>query len=345
MRAAFIPSAEHLDVADATLRDRAGDEAVIAVAACGICGSNLHEWRHPDQGITSEILPGAGGHELSGRVLVAADDGSGPAVGERVTVEPNRVRGCGACTACRSGSAWFCPAPRVVGGWGFAERMVVPTAALFAVPDVVSDEAATLTEPLACGVHALRSSHLAATAGIDGARVAVIGAGVAGLLTVAAARHLGAAAVAAVARHPHQAAAAAAVGADDVIAARDDDVADQLKRVGADLVVEAVGGSGETIDLAMRGVVAQGEVAVLGLFDTSPVLNTRRASFRELRLSFPLTYGVRDGVHDFEIALDILAAADFDHLITHRFPLAEVGAAFAFAADKSVGALRVVVTP
>ena len=344
MRAAFIPSAERLDVADATLRERAGDEAVIAVAACGICGSNLHEWRDPEQGITSEILPGAGGHELSGRVAAAAADGSGPDVGERVTVEPNRVRGCGACSACRDGSAWFCSAPRTVGGWGFAERMVVPSGALFAVPDGVSDDAATLTEPLACGVHALRSSHLAATAGLDGTRIAVIGAGVAGLLTVAAARHLGAATVAAVARHPHQAAAAATVGADVVIPAGDEGVADQLKRVRADLVVEAVG-SGDTLDLAMRGVVAQGEVAVLGLFDTSPRLNTRRASFRELRLSFPLTYGVRDGVHDFEIALDILAAGDFDHLITHRYRLDEVGAAFAFAADKSVGALRVVVAP
>jgi threonine dehydrogenase-like Zn-dependent dehydrogenase len=223
--------------------------------------------------------------------------------------------------------------------------MVVPARALFALPDSVSDHAATLTEPLACGVHALRSSHLAATAGLDGARIAVIGAGVAGLLAVAAARHLGAGTVGAVARYSHQANAAGAVGADVVIPARDDDVAHQLKRLRADLVVEAVGGSGETLDLAMRGVVARGEVAVLGLFDTSPTLAARRASFRELRLSFPLTYGVQDGIHDFDIAVKILAAGDFDHLITHRHPLDEVGVAFGLAADKSTGALRVIVTP
>ncbi|GIU93389.1 MAG: hypothetical protein KatS3mg011_2295 [Acidimicrobiia bacterium] len=86
---------------------------------------------------------------------------------------------------------------------------------------------------------------------------------------------------------------------------------------------------------------------VLGLFDQARMIDARRAAFRENRLFFPVTYGETEGVHDYEIALSVLAArsSQLARLVTHRFSLAEVADAFALADDKRRGVLRVVVTP
>jgi threonine dehydrogenase-like Zn-dependent dehydrogenase len=175
----------------------------------------------------------------------------------------------------------------------------------------------------------------------------VLGGGVAGLLAAVAARHHGASHVTVVARYGHQSTAAESIEADLVVAADDDRLIDLLRDSRPELVIEAVGGSAETVDLALRVVAPAGEVAVLGLFDQPQVFDARRAVFREIRLFFPVTYSVTDGVHDFEVALEIVAprAEMLERLISHRFDLDDIDMAFRTAADKTSGALRVVVRP
>jgi L-iditol 2-dehydrogenase len=342
IRAATIAGPEHLTLTEVALGPPASGEVMIDVAACGICGSNLHEWRSPEQRIDASAAPGATGHEVTGIVLQGGE-GSPFEPGALVVVEPNLVTACGVCPACAAGAAWFCRTRRATATWGFADRMVVPARAAFPVPAGVDPAVATLVEPAACGVHAVRGSAKAQAGRIDGLSVAVIGAGVGGLLAAAAARYLGAGTVAVVARHPHQAEAAQALGADEVIT--DDAAADRLRLLRPQFVIEAVGGTADTLRLAAAVVAPRGEIAVLGLFDEPQVIDARRAVYRELRLWFPVTYGLQDGIHDFEVAIDMLAAGGWDHLITHRLPLDEVDVAFRTAADKRNASLRVVVTP
>jgi threonine dehydrogenase-like Zn-dependent dehydrogenase len=335
MRAAFLTAPETLEVGEIALRDPAPGEVRIGVEACGICGSNLHGWRHPDLGITKSDgpEPGAAGHEVAGTL----DDGT------LVVVEPNLTSACGSCAACEAGTAWFCRDRSIVPSWGFADAMVLREDAVFTVPTGVAAATATLTEPLACAVHALRWSHTGTTRGLDGLSVAVLGSGVAGLLTQVTAREMGAATVLASARYRHQAAMAAALGADEVVDAAD--AVDRFRGARPDIVVEAVGGTAPTFGDALKIVAPGGEVIGLGLFDVPQAIDVRRSIFREQRLFFPVTYGRIDGVHDFEIALEILARRDLDGLITHRFPIEAVAEAFRFAADKSGGGLRTVVEP
>lgn len=346
MRAAFLDGAEEITVREVRPNQTEGHLVEIDVIACGICGSDLHRWRHPDMivGQIEPSIPGMAGHEVVARA--PRTDGGGH---RRVVVEPNLAGNCGKCPACLDGKALFCSDRAALRSWGFSERMSVNGSSLFDVPDGMADELASLTEPLACAVHAFRASHtFAAQDGtLAGRRIAVIGAGAIGLLAIAAAARLGAEALLCVARYPRQAAAAEALGAIDVLDPAVDDVVSGIRGFAPDVVVEAVGGGPETFDLAVRTVNPGGEVLVLGLFDDPTHLDTRRAAFRELRLFFSMTYGVIDGRHDFEVALEFLESdpGAFGGLVSHRFPLEQTADAFVAAADKSTGALRVVVAP
>jgi L-iditol 2-dehydrogenase len=333
-RAAAITRARHAEIGPVELPPPGPGEVLLSVEACGICGTNLRAWidpaGEPDPGASAR--PGANGHEVVGTTEA----------GERVVVEPLLATACGACRACSAGRPWFCRERRAIPVWGFADAMTVPERAALPVPPALSPATASLAEPLACAVHAIRSSWTARGGAFEGSSVAVLGAGVTGLLALVAARELGAGSVAVLARHDHQASAAQALGADAVV--RD---GAELRGTRPAVVVEAVGGTADTFALALSIVAGGGELAVLGLFDEPQSLDPRRALFRELRVGFPIAYGSSGGVADFDVALEILGRrhAELDRLVTHRFGLDRVADAFAAAADKSTGSLRVVVEP
>ena len=192
-------------------------EAVVSVAYGGICGSDLHYWTHGAAGLSILREPMVLGHEMSGTVLVAAADGSGPAVGTPVTVHP-------ATHDSYLGSAALLPHTPGV----FARRVALPAAMLRPLPDAVSLRSAALCEPAAVAWHGL-----ARAGDVRDRRVLVVGCGPIGALSVAAARALGAAEVVAV------------------------DLHDLPRRIAADLVSERIGDAhrrGAALDTAAPGL-------------------------------------------------------------------------------------------
>lgn len=348
IRAAVLRAPRHLELERVELRAPGSGEAVVAVEACGVCATNLHGWASPGRALGGAGLPGAHGHEVAGIVTLAGADVRGLAAGDRVCLEPSLACGCGTCEACRSGEAIGCRTKTSLPVWGFADAIVVPERGLMRVPAGLEPRLACLAEPLASAVHGLRHSFTAAVRNgrIDGVHVAVVGAGVIGLLAAAAARRLGAAEVSVVARHPHQAEAARALGADRVLSGDAPDLARTLRRLAPRLVVEAVGAP-ETLAAAFAAVDRGGEVVVLGLFDGSPGVDVSDAVLRNVRAFYAAGYGARDGVSDFALALDQLAepVSPLVLLLTHDVPLEHVNEAFALAADRRLGAHRVVVHP
>jgi (R,R)-butanediol dehydrogenase/meso-butanediol dehydrogenase/diacetyl reductase len=322
-------------------------EAEIAVQACGICGSNLHAWSHPELAIQRDgnSRPGAAGHEIAGVVTRVGPDVTDLVPGQQVCVQPNLATGCGACEACGQGRAWFCRQQTDLACWGFAESMIVAARSLLSPSAPIDPAVLTLAEPLAFAFHALRNSWTA-TRGLAGKHVAVVGAGVAGLLVVAAARSLGAGRITCLARHPQQAAAARALGADEVIEGTVTAADAVVWKLRADVVCEVVGGRADTLATSIAALARGGEIIVMGLFDEPQTFDARKAIFREIRMFFPVTYSTLDGVTDYTFALDLLVQEQqrFGQLITHRLPLSDVQKGFEVSADKTSGALRVVVT-
>jgi|tagenome__1003787_1003787.scaffolds.fasta_scaffold20977726_2 threonine dehydrogenase-like Zn-dependent dehydrogenase len=341
MRAAVLVAPESLELVDTPRPVPAAGQALVQVEACGICGSDLAAWRAGPQG--GHQRPGAGGHEIVGTVV----DGLPDLEGRRVVVDPTAVGTCGRCAPCLERAHWFCESRTDALPGAFLEFLAVPRHALHVVPETLALDLAVLSEPVACGLHALRSSWTVAVRGsLEGAHVVVIGAGMLGLGAVLAAGELGAAQVTVVAKHPHQARAARAAGAHDVLDAAEAATEHALRALRPSVVVEAVGGNGAALALGLRTVGRRGELVVLGGAPGNAVALSR-ATQREIRLCFPVAYAATSGAADLDLALDVLdrRQGDVGGWTAHAFSLEEVGAAFEQAADKSSGAVRVLVVP
>jgi threonine dehydrogenase-like Zn-dependent dehydrogenase len=253
-----------------------------------------------------------------------------------VAVEP--LRYCRSCGFCRSGKYNLCPKRILIGAYypgALADYIAVPEYSLFKLPDNVDFEVGALTEPLAVCVHGLHIVGVTA-----GERVLVLGSGAIGLFSVLAARHFGAAEVIATYRHEHQGKAALEMGATRAVPESE---LGTVARHEIDVVVETVGGKAPTLIEAMKTVRYGGRVSVLGLFTQPQEVDALSLMRNEITVTGGITY-CRPGMQaDFDTALGILAADPerARRIITHRVPLDEADRAFAVAADKSQGSLKV----
>jgi threonine dehydrogenase-like Zn-dependent dehydrogenase len=263
------------------------------------------------------------GHELAG---VRSD-------GTPVVVEA--LFGCGSCAECRLGRYNLCSTchERALGvriDGGMAEHYRAPSERLVPLPPGLDIRDASIVEPATVSWHALRL----ARCGPD-TRVAVVGAVALGLLAAAGARRQGAQDLAVDARHPHQQHAAERLGA----------------TVGAsgfyDVVVEAAG-TEESLARCVELVAPRGTIVVLGVHTGATVsLPWHTLFLREASVVPSLGYCAHDGRPEMVDVAEMLAGDPeiARTVITHRFPLEDAAEAFRVAADRSSGALRVVLEP
>jgi L-iditol 2-dehydrogenase len=338
--AALCTAAKRIELREVERPAPGPRDAIVRVRSCGICGSDLHFFHGGFP--PPAVCPG---HEISGEVAAAGGDSGAVRIGDRVAVEPLIV--CGTCPFCRIGDYQLCRRLCILGttaDGGFATYVRVPSAALFALPDTVDFEVGALAEPLAVSVHGLRLANARI-----GDRVLVLGAGTIGLLAVAAAKAAGAGEVWITARYPQQRSAALVLGATRVFAGPDSAAAlsAAADEQPVDVVVETVGGTSDNLNDAILLVRRGGTIAVLGIFTTMPMLNALLLVVKEVRLVGSMTYGRFGTRADFDVALQLLAAEPerFRQLITHRFPLTEIGQAFEIAGNKHAGSIKVAIRP
>lgn len=337
MKAAVWNDKGSLDIVERPAGEPKPGQVRIRVSSVGICGTDLHFYRGSFPS-PAGLLPG---HEIGG-LVDAVGEGVALQAGTAVAVEPQTF--CGECYQCRTGNQNRC-AKRVLlgvtGRGGCAEMATVPAYTLYPLPQGVSASVGALAEPLAVCVHGARLGRVE-----SGQRVAVLGAGTIGLISILTSRAAGASEVFVTARHPHQQLAASAMGADAVFA----DVDSLLKSVGnapVDCVIETVGGHSSTLMEAGRVVRPGGIVLMLGVFDGETRIPGLDYSTKEITLVGSNCYG-RSGSHtDFSIAIDLLRRElnKLKSLVTHRFPIARVNEAFKTAADKSSGSIKVHIVP
>jgi (R,R)-butanediol dehydrogenase/meso-butanediol dehydrogenase/diacetyl reductase len=136
----------------------------INVAAAGICGSDLHNFR-TGQWITRS--PSVAGHEFMGRVVEVGPGVTDLAAGERIVADSRYW--CGTCPACTAGNHHLCATLGFVGeacDGGFAEQVVLPRRLLHKLPAALPDAVAAMSEPFAVALHAVRRLRIAGDAPI-----------------------------------------------------------------------------------------------------------------------------------------------------------------------------------
>jgi L-idonate 5-dehydrogenase len=166
----------------------------LAMAAGGICGSDLHYYQDGGFGPVRVREPIISGHEASGYVEALGAGVSGLAIGQLVAINPSQP--CGKCHYCGIDQPIHCLEMRFMGSamrlphenGMFRDRLVVPARQVHAFGTGTTPGEAACAEPLAVCLHAV-----AQAGDLSDKRVLVTGAGPIGLLTVAAARHAGAA--------------------------------------------------------------------------------------------------------------------------------------------------------
>jgi len=296
-----------LRVSDLPPPEPAADEVLLRVAACGICGSDLHITEDP---VTFGVGQGVVlGHEFAGTVERAGSAVTGLGLGDRVAVAP--MLGCGDCDACRRGDPAWCRDMRLIGG-GYAEFTTVAARQCVKLPDDLPTAEGALAEPVSVGLHAVHRARLKA-----GDRALILGAGPIGLLVAFWARRLGAAHVVVADLADHQEERAKAVGATGFAISGPGLATDFAALAGGppDVVFECVGKKG-LIDFAISLVRSHGKVVAVGLCVGGDHWDPFAAIHKEPEIIFAVFFDMEE----FRMALDALGPGRFrpQALVTGR---------------------------
>jgi 2-desacetyl-2-hydroxyethyl bacteriochlorophyllide A dehydrogenase len=307
----------------------AADDAVVAVEATGICGSDLHIYHGRVQ-----IEPGFTiGHEYVGTVVAAGDSVTGVSVGDRVLGTFHSA--CGTCFFCRRGIYQKCDDARVFGHGATlgslqgtqAERVLVPHAnlTLRRVPEGLSDEAALFAgDVMGTGYHSVVAAGLR-----PGDTCAVVGLGPVGLCAVMAARVGGASRVLAVDTVADRLETARSLGAEAVHATEGDPraaVKAATEGRGVDVAVDAVGHP-QALDSACRFARKGGTVSVVGVYAERLELHMGVVWIKSLNL----VTGHANVMGHLDSVLALMGSGRLDPtpLVTHHMKLTDAPEAYA----------------
>ena len=313
MRAAVIEGIGQVTVTDVPEPAPGPRDVLVEVAACGICGTDLHIL----DGEFAPSLPIVPGHEFSGTVVALGAEAreANPALsaGTRVAVDPSLY--CHECRYCRLGRNNLCERWSAIGvsvPGGAAQYAAAPAANCVPLPGHLRLEDAALIEPLSCAVRGydvLRSNL--------GAHVLIYGSGTMGLMMLQLAKRTGAASVDIVDLNPERLTTAVTLGVSSAVAS-----ADEIERPrGWELVIDATG-AGPAIQDGLSRVAPGGTFLQFGVasYATRVSINTYRIYNQEITIT-----GSMAVLHSFERAADLFAGGILDPgvLISDRLPLAD----------------------
>jgi L-iditol 2-dehydrogenase len=285
MNALLLSEYKHLAVTTLPVPVPAATDVLVQVAACGICGSDVHGF---DGTSGRRIPPLVMGHEAAGVVAAVGSEVSQFSVGDRVTFDSTVY--CSECAFCQSGDINLCDDRQVVGvscgdysrAGAFAEYVAVPERIVYKLPDDLGFAEAAMLEAVSVALHAVAVSKLE-----GGETALVIGAGMIGLLTLQAARAAGCSRVFVADIDVTRLQSAAELGADKTLLLSGAELTKEILRLtdgrGVDVVLEAVGRN-ETIATAIDSVRKGGTVTLIGNITPQVNLPLQKVVSRQIRL-------------------------------------------------------------
>jgi len=343
MKALVLSRYKQLDIVETAKPNPAEDELLIRIAACGICGSDVHGY---DGSTGRRIPPIIMGHEAAGIVEGVGAAASGFQRGDRVTFDS--TVSCGKCFFCLRGQVNLCDGRQVIGVstsnyrrmGAFAEYVTVPARIGYHLPNTMPFTHAALIEAVSVAVHAISLSPIALED-----TIVIVGAGMIGLLALQAARCAGAGAVFVVDIDDSRLELARNLGATRTLnSQRAGIVQDVLQATtgrGADTVLECVGTS-ITVKLAVDMVRKGGAITLVGNIAPSITLELQSAVTRQIRLQGSCA---SSGEYPKCISLISREAIRVEPLLSAVAPLEDGPMWFRRLHEREAGLLKIVLQP
>lgn len=342
MQALVLSEYKRLEMADLAQPVPGPGEVLIRVAACGICGSDVHGY---DGSSGRRIPPIVMGHEAAGTVAGVGGGVTGYRPGDRVTFDS--TVSCGTCPFCLRGQVNLCDRREVLGvscgeyrrAGAFAEFVTVPERILYRLPETMPFAEAAMLEAISVTLHAVKLS------GAHGGETAlVVGAGMIGLLTLQAARVAGCRRILVADVDATRLRLAKSLGADEVMQASGGDLSRKVLEAtggGADVVLEAVGRQ-ETVSAAIGSVLKGGTVVLIGNISPTVTIPLQAVVSRQLRLQ-----GTAASAGEYPEAIELVSTGKIQvkPLISAVAPLDEGPRWFERLYDGEPGLMKVVLTP
>jgi threonine dehydrogenase-like Zn-dependent dehydrogenase len=343
MKALVLREYKRLSFEDVAVPSPAPDEVLVAVQACGICGSDVHGF---DGSTGRRRPPIIMGHEAAGVIAEVGKQVTGWSAGDRVTFDSTIY--CGQCDFCKEGKINLCDRRRVLGvscedyrrDGAFAEYVAVPQRVLYRLPQGLAFEHAALVEPFAIALHAIQRTPPA----LNDTAV-VLGAGMIGLALTQALRRTGCGQLIVVDTADDRLARASYFGATKTLNPSTGNAAEKIlewtQGRGVDLAFEAVGVTA-TVDLALRCMRKGGAATLVGNVAPKIEFPLQTAVTRELSV-----YGSCASRGEYPACLAMLDRGELHAapLISATPPLSEGAAWFNRLYSKENGLLKVILRP
>lgn len=306
MRCVKLKGVKKFEIGEIDVPVSDGNNVIIDVKKCGICGSDIHYW---DAGEPVDLVMG---HEYCG---VVSDIGSREdlKVGDRVTALP--ISPCGHCSACLTGNPQYCPDTwshatglSLTNPGALAPKMAIRPDMVLKVPDNVSDEEVAMVEPSAVGLHAVHLANIKV-----GEKVLVIGGGIIGLVTAMFAKMEGASYVALSETNNARGDKSVRLGvADEWYDAKDTKMLEKMSlktNGGFDVVLDCCGNS-PAVSSALMAVRPGGRVILVGVSLGTVTIPTVVAVMRELTIQGSIAYTKEE----FQTCIDLMAGKKIEVL-------------------------------
>lgn len=304
------------------LRDEAKPEVghndlLIKIRKTAICGTDMHIYNWDNWAQATIPVPMTVGHEYVGEVVEIGAGVSGFQLGDRVSGEGHLV--CGHCRNCRAGKQHLCRETYGVGvnrPGAFAEYLVLPASNAFKIPDSISDEIASILDPLG------NAAHTALSFDLVGEDVLITGAGPIGIMAAAICRHVGARHVVITDVNDYRLGLAKEMGATRAVNVSSQSLSDVMTELGMiegfDVGLEMSGN-----ESAFRGMLKAmnhgGKIAMLGIPGDAMAIDWNQVIFKGLVIKG--IYGREMYETWYKMSAMLQSGLDLSPIITHRFAI------------------------
>jgi len=329
MKVAKLYSFHDIRIEDIPVPETGPRDALLKTRASGICSGDVMQW------YIEKKAPLVLGHELCGEIVAVGKDVTSFKEGDRVFVHHHAP--CFACRHCKRGDYVQCDTWRKTNIFpgGISEYILIPEINLehdtLHLPDTLSYEDGTLTEPLACAVKALKRSCMR-----HGDTALIIGLGFMGILNGIVSRKYGAETIIGTDRVPFRLNRAIELGFDHVIDVSQTDVTIGLQKVTGRKTADIVLVCPNCIDALKTGLTLTGEGGSLVMF--TPVkpgelltIDPNELYFKDINIITSYSCGPTDTADALELLKQGIVTAE--KIITHRFPIEKTEEAFRVTAE------------